>query len=158
MIDLRPDPDARRLEAVIPLPPPDNHLHASGQYGRYPTAAYKTWLGLVAEPLQDALLAVGWAADTDTWWAVGGKLALPPRAGDNQNYLKASLDWLSGAYVDRGRIEHRGGWWDDDCRVVLGLWVPVEVRSPEPRVTLVVEAWPRELWPAPAKKLRRRTR
>jgi hypothetical protein len=145
MIQIEFDPANRRLEAVIPIPPPDNHLHASGQYARYPKSAYKEWLGLVVAPLRDALGA--WEPDTSNWWVVRGQLALHPHAGDSQNYLKATLDWLSGAYVSGGAVAHQGGLWNDDCRVALGLWVPVEVRSKEPRLTLVVKPWPQECWP-----------
>lgn len=111
-----------------PLPPPDNHLHATGQYGRYARPAYKDWLQ-IARPLLLEALGDAWEPDTARWWRITVSLHLGSR-GDGQNYLKPLLDLLSGAYVveqaftdakgrkiSKGTILHGRGLWDDDCRV-----------------------------------------
>lgn len=135
------DPDTGRLVLVLPLPPPDNHCHASGQYGRYPTKAYKDWLGIAGPMLAEVL--GDWQPDTAQWWVVTGTLWLGSQ-GDGPNYLKATLDLLSGAQIKadnprKGSIVKPGALWDDDRRVTVGFWMPAWLRHPDPCVMLHVE-------------------
>src|SRR5690242_12641111 len=62
------DPETRRLRLSLPLPPPDNLCHRSGQFSRYATAPYRDWLSLAARRLREALGP--WPADGDEWWGV----------------------------------------------------------------------------------------
>lgn len=104
------------LVILLPLPPSDNQCHRSGQYGRYPTTAYKTWLDLSAPLLRVALGQR--PIDTTEWWEVNLGVWNKPRGYDVQNLGKAVLDLLSGAQVDgKGKIVKPGALYDDDKRV-----------------------------------------
>lgn len=135
------------LEITLPCPPPDNHCHRSGLYGRYPTAAYKDWLDIAAPQL--AAVLGDWPPDTERWWAVTLTVQMGSR-GDASNLIKPCLDLLSGACVDRegqlnpatgkregaGKIRKPGGLWDDDRRVQRVTCQVACYRHPEPAVTL----------------------
>lgn len=136
---------AEVLSVVLPCPPPDNHCHRSGQYCRYPTAAYRDWLE-VARPLVRAALPAGWEPDRECWWEVRVSVALGSRA-DAQNFLKPLLDLLSGAAPraldpGKGKVEKPGLLWDDDGRVRTLSLIVLTIREPEPAVSVIA-------WPAP---------
>lgn len=132
------------LSVELPLPPPDNALHMSGQYCRYATKAYKEWLTICRPILKDAI--GGREPDTERWWVVTLGFYMPAR-GDMPNREKAALDLLAGSSVcedkgkDKGKIVKAGdGFFDDDCRVtrVVKDWVEIGTPVDEARVRIVV--------------------
>lgn len=144
------DPETGCLTLELPLPPPDNACHRSSAGGkRYPTAAYKDWLDLVAPQLREVL--GDWQPDRERWWRVRGVVWLAGQ-GDGPNYIKATLDLLSGAYVvptaftdrkgkkvSKGTILKPGAFWDDDRRVGEVRWTTGYMRHATPWLFLEVE-------------------
>lgn len=142
------------LVIELPLPPPDNMCQRSGQYHRYVTAEYRDWLDICGPMVRAAL--PGWEPDTERWWEVSGKLWFGPRTrGDGPNYIKPSLDLLTGARGAKkgepdprtgepigpsgvGRIIKPGLFWNDDRRVHLGFWRVIGTHHAEPTLELTV--------------------
>jgi hypothetical protein len=137
------------LRLTLPLPPPDNHLHASAAGRRYPTKQYQEWLRYCRPILEEVL--GDWEPPSARWWLVDPIFSMPSR-GDAQNCLKALFDLLSGAYVvergytdekgrkiSKGAILHGGGLWADDNRIAGVRMLVREFRSSAPGVVLVAQ-------------------
>lgn len=158
-----PDLDAPCLWMWVPLPPPDNHCHRSGQYSRYATAAYRDWLA-VAGPRLQAALGAAWEPDTERWWEVRVTLRLPGGARpDGQNLLKPLLDLLSGKHTldadgeagRRGQVVRGRGLWNDDNRLQRAVMETVAIGCPPAECGAELVA---VVVPAPEDRRKRRKR
>lgn len=144
-------PDIHVLQLTLPLPPSANRLFRVGPYAGYATAEYRDWLRICAPMLREAL-GPEWETSTSSWWVVSGWLKLGKRHGDGPNYLKATLDLLTGSRMpvdgEEGPdgklpqdkiLKRKDGVWNDDKRVLLRNWTVVGINHPEPMLDLSVQ-------------------
>lgn len=135
------------LRLDLPLPPPDNHCHRTGPYGRYPTATYADWLRISA-PMLRAVLGE-WEPDAERWWRVTLLLDLPAgNRTDGANYIKPCLDLLKGNWCEEKarKVQEGHGLVDDDHRL-NGEWIVRSVRGPMGGVTLEAQRLPQDAEP-----------
>lgn len=127
----------------LPVPPTDNHLHINRGRTRIATSRYKEYLLEAHERLLEQL-PPGHTPDTDTYWHVHLELHLRGNHGDPPNYLKATLDALSGHCPSGGGIHTFPGFWDDDRRISRLTLIHATVGSTDPHIhiTLTPEMQP----------------